>query len=221
MKPEASLPLLALMVALLVMSGCGTTMSINELTPDAYARAKAHKGVALLGANWGRAWGYCGFENVQLRSFAFDRVPVQKDGDEAPADLFLEGPALLAKPASVDYAVLLEPGEYALTAFHIKAAKSVNDIGAFRAGRMKLIQDGKPVAGSFKVGANEIVYIGHFAPECPQREQPIIWRYYVKDAAAFKEYLAKVKDKYPFLDVTAVQFRLFETTTIGREYQLQ
>lgn len=221
MKPETKLPLVGLMVAFLVTTGCGPTMSVSELTPDAYEKARAHKGVVLLSLNWGRAWGYCGFENVQLRSLAFDRMPVQKDGDEPLADLVLEGPALLAKPVSVNYAFLLEPGEYALTAFHTKAAKSVSDVGAFKAGRTKLIQGGKPVAGSFKVGANEVIYIGHFAPECPQPAQPTIWRYYLKDAAAFKEYLAKVKEQYPFVDVETAQFRLFQTTTIGREYQLQ
>jgi hypothetical protein len=48
-----------------------------------------------------------------------------------------------------------------------------------------------------------------------------IWRYYTKDAAAFKEYLGKVEGEYPFVDVETVQFRLFQTTTIGREYQLR
>jgi hypothetical protein len=221
MKPETKLPLVALVIAFLVTTGCAAPMSGRELTRDAYEKAKTRKGVVLLSVNWGRAWGYCGFENVQLRSLAFDRIPVQKDGDEPSADLVLEGAALLAKPVSVNHAFLLEPGEYALTAFHIKAAKSVNDVGAFKVGRTKLIQDGKPIAGSFKVGANEVIYIGHFAPECPQRGQPTIWRYYLKDAAAFKEYLANVKDKYPFVDVETAQFRLFQTTTIGQDYQLR
>jgi hypothetical protein len=222
MKARTRRSRVGLLVACVVTIGCGSTMSRNELTPDAYAKARSQRGVVLLGANWGRAWGYCGFENVQLRSFAFDRVPVQKDGDESPADLALEGPPrLLAKPMPVDYAFFLEPGEYALTAFHINAAKSVNDYGAFRAGRTKLMQDGKSAAGSFRIGADEIVYIGHFAPECPKRGEPIIWRYYLKDAAAFREYLAKMKEKYPFLDMETAQFRLFQTTTMGRDHQLQ
>ncbi len=221
MKPKRKRPLVALMVAFLIAAVYVPTISAGELTRGAYAKAKAQMGVVLLGVNWGRAWGYCGFENVQLRSLAFDRMPIQKEGDEPPADLVLEGPALDAKPVAVDYAFLLEPGEYALTAFHIKAAKSVNNVGAFQAGRTKLIKGGKPVAGSFNVGANEIIYIGHFAPECPQSGQPTIWRYHLKDAAAFKEYLAKVKEKYPFLDVETAQFRLFQTTTIGQEYHLQ
>ena len=214
-------PLLAAcMAAALLAAGCMPTPSSSALTPAAYAKAGGQKGVVLVSVNWGRAWGFCGFENVQLRSLGFDRLPIQKGDDATPADLVLEGPALLAEPISLDYALLLEPGEYALTAFHIKAAKSASDVGAFHAGRSKLMEGGKPLAGSFSVGANEIVYIGHFAPDCPQVGQPVIWRYYLKDAAAFKEYLAKMKAAYPFLEVEAAQFRLFQTTTIGQEFRL-
>ena len=191
------------------------------MTEGDYAKSGTHKGVVLLGVNWRRAWGYCGFENVQLRSLAFDRMPVQKQGDNQPADLVLEGPALLTEPVSVDYALLVDPGEYALTSFNIKAAESVNDVGEFKGDRTKLMEDGKPLAGSFIVAANEVIYIGHFAPDCPHSRQPVIWRYYLKDAAAFKEYLAKVKTRYPFLDVETAQFRLFKTKTIGHDYQLQ
>jgi hypothetical protein len=148
-------------------------------------------------------------------------MPVRKEGDMPPADLVLEGPALLTKSASEDYALLVDPGEYALTAFHIKAAKSVNDVGAFKVGRTELMEEGNPLAGSFKVGADEIVYIGHFAPDCPQPGQPVIWRYYLKDAAAFQDYLTKVKTAYPYLDIDKAQFRLFQTNTIGHDYQLQ
>ena len=197
------------------------TVLVEEAKRDAYEDAKGRKGVVLLSVNWGRRWGYCGFENVQLRSLAFDRMPVQKPGDDSRADFVLEGPALLAKPAFVDYAFLVEPGEYALTAYDIKTAKSVRDIGGFRAGRTRLIQDGKPVAGSFEVRAGEVIYIGHFAPECIQeRREPVIWRYYTSGAEAFKGYLDEVKKKYRFLDVEDAQFRLFRTTTIGKEYHL-
>jgi hypothetical protein len=122
---------------------------------------------------------------------------------------------------SEDDAFLLQPGEYALTAFHIKAATSVNDVGAFQAGRTRLLDGESAVAGSFTVGANELVYVGHFAPGCPQKGQPIPWRYYLKDAGAFEEYVAKVKRKYPFLDARTPQFRLFRTTTIGHEFRLR
>jgi hypothetical protein len=76
---------------------------------------------------------------VQLHSLGFDRMPVTKEGDE--------------------------PGESALTSFHVKAANSVN-VGAFAAGRARLLEAGRPLAGSFTVAADEIVDIGHFAPAC-------------------------------------------------------
>lgn len=205
-------------VVLLALFCCGTAFG-NDLTKREYAAARAQKGVVFLGVNWGRAWNYCGFENVQLQRLSFDRMPIARAPD-SPPDLALRGAKLTAKPVSVDHALLLEPGEYALTAYHIKAAKSVNDVGAFQAGRAELIEDGNPVAGSFTVAANEIVYIGHFAPDCPEQGHPVVWRYYLKDAAAFKEYLAKMKTSFPFLDVASTQFRLFKTTSIGNDFEL-
>ncbi|UTW09190.1 hypothetical protein [Pseudomonas benzenivorans] len=198
----------------------GPVSAEQALTERAYAEARATMGVVLLGVSWGRAWGYCGFENVQLRSLGFDHMPVRKHGDSPSADIELEGPGLTAKPISQDYALLLAPGEYALTAFHIKAAKSVNDVGAFQARRSQLLENGAPLAGSFTVAANEVVYVGHFAPECPQVGQPTIWRYYLRDAAALEEYLAKVKGAHPYLDVGAARFRLFKTSSIGEAFQL-
>jgi hypothetical protein len=221
MKPQRQLALIQAMSALICAVFFVPAVSAVELTRDAYVAASNRMGVVLLGVSWGRAWGYCGFENVQLQGIAFDRMPVHKVGDEPPADLILEGPMLVAKPVSVDYALLLEPGEYALSSFRIKAAKSLSDVGVFRAGRTKLIEGGKPVAGSFKVGANEIIYIGHFAPDCPKTGHPTIWRYYLKDSAAFNDYLAKVKDRFSFLNVETAQFRLLQTTTIGQDHQLQ
>jgi hypothetical protein len=197
------------------------TVLVEEVRRDAYDYTKGRKGVVLLSVNWGRRWGYCGFENVQLRSLAFDRIPVEKPGDDPRPDLVLEGPALMATPEFADYALLVEPGEYALTAYDIKTARSGRPVGGFRAGRTRLIQDGKPVAGSFDVRASEVIYIGHFATECIQeRGEPVPWRYYAEGAEAFKMYLDKVKKKYPFLDLQNVEFRLFRTTTIGSEYRL-
>jgi hypothetical protein len=108
----------------------------------------------------------------------------------------------MARPEFVDDAFPVEPGEYPLTAFDVKAARSVRIVGSFRAGRTELIQDGKPVAGSFDLRAGEVVYIGHFATECiEERGEPVPSRYYVEGAESFKMYLDKV-------------------TTIGNEYRL-
>ena len=192
----------------------------EELTQRKYQAAEGQRGVVLLGVNWGRAWNYCGFENVQLQGLSFDRMPITRTDDSSPSDIRLKGPKLTAEPVSVTYALLLDPGEYALTGFHIKAAASIKDIGAFRASRSELIKDGVPLAGSFDVAAGEIVYIGNFAPDCPQQNHPVVWRYYLKDVAAFRQYVDKLKGKYPYLDLDATQYRLFKTTTIGNDFEL-
>jgi len=194
-----------------------------EVTADTYADAMDTRGVVLMAVDWGRQWNFCGSENVQLRTFAFDRVPVQKKGDREPADLVLEPPpSLLAGPGSIEnYALLLAPGEYALSQTDLKVARSVRKVDNYSAGRNRLIVDGNSEAGSFKVAAGEIVYVGHFALDCVDRH-PQIWRYYIEGKAGFQKYLAeRVKPKYPFLDMQAVQYRLFKTGAIGNDYELQ
>jgi hypothetical protein len=194
-----------------------------EATPDAYGRTKETHAVVLMSVAWGRRWGFCAVENVQLRTFAFDRMPVQKHGDDAAADLLLEAPtSLLAGPGTVaDYALLVEPGEYALIFSELKAARSASDVATYRAGRRKLIQDGKPLAGSFTVGSGELVYVGHFGLECVN-ERPTLWRYYLDGHESFQQYLAtRVRAKYPFLDTEKAQYKLFKTSMIGRDYELR
>lgn len=229
-KLQAVIISLGLVIPLVVTSSCrnpGVPVAaeaddagsafVQEAKADTYENTKDRKGVVLLSVNWGRAWGFCGFENVQLRRFAFDRMPVQKHGDEPRADLTLEGRRLFVHPVFVPHALLIDPGEYALTAFEIKAAESVNQIGHFQAGRTTLIEDGKPVGGSFEVSAGEAVYIGHFAPECIKEREVTIWRYYWDGPEPFDKYLGEIKAKYPFLDLTKVQFNLFRTTVFGHD----
>ena len=208
-----------------LLASCATGMSGRnaEVTPDAYGRAKETHALVLMSVDWGRRWGFCSVENVQLRTFAFDRIPIQKQGDDEAADLIMEAPpSLLAGPgAVVHYALLVEPGEYALSFSELKAARSVNDVATYRAGRRKLIQDDKPLAGSFKVGRGELVYVGHFGLECVNG-QPTIWRYYVEGREGFQHYLTtRVKAKYPFLDTEKAQYKLFRTSVIGRDYELR
>jgi hypothetical protein len=191
-----------------------------EVTPDAYRVAK-NRGVVVMSVGWGRLWGFCGSDNVQLRTFAFDRVPVQKHGDDEPADLVLKPPpSLLAGPGTAGhYALLMEPGEYALTYSEIKVARSVNDVATYSAGRKTLIADGHSLAGSFTVGAGELVYVGHFSLDCIDGK-PRIWRYYITDRKGFQQYKAIVKSKYPFLDTEKIQYRLFKTSLIGHNFEL-
>jgi hypothetical protein len=194
-----------------------------EVTDDTYRLHKDTHGVVVVSVEWGRRWNFCGFENVQMRTFAFDRVPVQKRSDKDAADLVLDPPpSLLAGPGTTGHhALLVEPGEYALTYTELKLARSVNKVDSYSIGRKRLIADGTSRAGSFTIAAGETVYIGHFSTECIDGE-PRIWRYYIEGRAAFKEYLTtRVTTKYPFLDADSVQYRLFKTSEIGNDYELQ
>ena len=212
-----------LFAALLGSATAAPPGDMVEVTPDAYSLAKETHGVVVMGVDWSRLWNFCGFENVQLRAFAFDRVPVQKRSDKEAADLVLTPPpSLLAGPGTIArYALLVEPGEYALSYTELKMARSVNKVDSYALGRKKLIADSNSRAGSFTVAAGEIVYVGDFAPECVDGE-PRIWRYHVVGRVGFKEYLARnVKSKYPFLDTDSVQYRLLKTSAIGNDYELQ
>jgi tetratricopeptide (TPR) repeat protein len=182
---------------------------MTEAAADTYSRDKDTHAVVLLSVNWGRHWNFCGAENVQLRTFAFDRVPVLKRGDDEAADLLLKAPpSLTAGPGEVaQYALIVEPGEYALSYSELKVARSVSKVDTYAAGRKSLIRDGNSLWGSFKAGAGELVYVGHISTDCVDR-QPMIWRYYIDGRENFQEYLATdVKPKYPFLDTETVQYR--------------
>jgi hypothetical protein len=212
-----------LVVALLALA-CSSIVSAQDAVPfslSAYEADAGKKGVVLVAANWARRWKCAPFENAQLRSLGFDRLGVPKESQSDKPDLVLEDSSWLpAKSEFVDLALLVEPGEYLLSAFKLKAAKSVNDVGFFNGDRSSLIADGKSKAGSFTVAAGEVVYIGHFAIDCtPQGPMP--WRFYLKGRQDFKEYLDKVQAAYPGLPTKAAKFRLFETSTMGNAFTLK
>lgn len=77
----------------------------------------------------------------------------------------------------------------------------------------------KPYAGSFKVLASETVYIGNFALDCFQN--PSLWRYYSENQEDFQKQLGDYKAKYPFLDLSSVKYRLFETNVISQAHELK
>jgi tetratricopeptide (TPR) repeat protein len=189
---------------------------LDRLSAEEYSQVKDKKGIVLLAVNWSRRWGCAGYENAQLRSLGFDRLPITKAADDAPPDMLLDdAPLLLTRPVFDGYAFVVEPGEYALSGFVVKGAKSVRDIGEFKATRSHLIKDGKAL-GSFEVREGEIIYIGHFFLEC--HRQPILWRYYLKEQDAFKKYLEAAKSKFPALDIGKAQFRLLRTIDFGNDY---
>lgn len=206
----------------IVVTACASIQSspiAREAAADDYVRSKNTKGIAILAINWGRQWGCGGFENAEIMSIGFDRLPLTNVAPNAPSEIFIDGPPRLTKrPVFMDYALMLEPGEYALSSFDIKAARSVSNVGHYIAKRDHLIQDNQPRGGSFRVDAGEIVYIGNFALDCHQN--PMLWRYYTEGRNAFHAHMAEVNQKYPFIDPDKVTYRLFRTTTLGREYEL-
>lgn len=204
------------------VTGCATMERgtvAREATVEEFAKSKDTKGIVILAINWGRRWNCGGYENAEIMSLGFDQLPLKSPADSSPSEIFLDGPPRLTKkPIFVDYALLLKAGEYALTSFDVKAARSVSDVGRFVATRSNLTQDGKPKVGFFQVRAGEIVYIGNFYLDC--YKDPIIWRYYTEGRDAFLKHMSEVKEKYPFVDPASVNYRLFQTTTIGNNYEL-
>ncbi|MGE0799408.1 MAG: hypothetical protein AB7G13_14565 [Lautropia sp.] len=191
-----------------------------EVTAESFARERASKGVVLFDVNWGRRWNCGGFENAELRRIEFDRMPASARSDDAAGDVVWEvGPSLVTPQRFVNYAALLEPGEYALAGYRIKVAKSVNDILILPAIRSRLRNDDpRRQGGSFRVAAGETVYIGNFWLDC--HGSPMLWRYYSEGGRDFNQHLAEYKAKYPFLDLQRVTYRLFETRTHGEPYRL-
>lgn len=175
-----------------------------ELEEDRFDRSAGHHGVVLLEVNWGRQWGCAGLDNAQLQALTFSQLP----GGPAlalttPSRLFVDNRYKI-------YALLAEPGEYILTGFDVKVAKSVSDVG-------HRVAEGQNY-GSFDVAAGEFVYIGHFGLDCT--EDPIPWRYYIEGTEDFERYVAEFRERFPFVGDVPVEFRLFSTDVIGTSYSL-
>jgi len=215
-----------ILIALLVLlSACvGVTQPIKFegsklVTEDVYLKTKETNGIVLLDVNWGRWWGCGGYENAQLISLAFDRLPMSSLNNEAEPALVLHSPSRLAvRPVFINYAYSLEPGEYAISAFSIKAAKSTSSVGFFTAQRDTLYSDGKPVGGTFTVLPSKAVFIGNFYLDCTY--SPTLWRYHPKGKDAFGTQIKEYAARFPYLDLSNVQFRLFKTKEFGHDYQL-
>lgn len=212
----------ALLTALIVLvSGCtssGASRPKQEVTAESYEKDKT-KGLVVVSAMWGRTWKCAQFVNGQLRSFGFDRLPSQTTADDATADVVIEDSPYSAQggPAT-NYVLALDPGEYGLAMFAIKVASSATEVKTASVGRARLFEGGKPIGGTFTVKAGELVYIGHFGLDC--YKEPTIWRYYPGGREGFDHYKQLIKAQYPFLDVVTMQFRLFKTSLLGRDYVL-
>jgi len=204
---------------LVVVAGCASTMSRpkQEVTAQSYGN-DTQKGLVAVSAMWGRIWKCAQFENGQLQSFGFDRWPSQIISDMARPDVFIEGSSLAGERPAANYVLALEPGEYALATFTIKVASSATDVKTANVGRARLFEGRKPVGGTFTVKRGELVYVGHFGLDC--YKEPTIWRYYPEGRNGFESYKQVIKQQYPFLDVKTMQFRLFKTSVLGRDYEL-
>jgi len=192
---------------------------IDRVSAEEFASAKDKKGVVVISVNWNRQWRCGGYENAQLKGIGFDRIPISKSSDDAEADILLDdAPMLFTKPGFDEYAFVVEPGEYALSFFDVKVARSVRDIGGFKATRSNLTKEGKPLAGSFDVGAGEIIYIGHFFLDC--HRQPIPWRYYLENREIFEKYKGHIKSRWSIIETEKMEFRLFRTKDFGNDFKL-
>jgi len=210
---------IVLLLALLGISA-PTLAQLTEATDEALKAVGANKGVILLDVYWNRVWGCGRFENAQLRSLTFERLPLAPSGAAPQSTLTLENPSRLAPPQRfVPYALLVEPGEYDLTGFEVGFARSRSDVGSTTAARTSTIENGRSRLGSFSVSPGEVVYLGNFAVDCYR--DPIPWRYYTPGKADFAKHLEQYKAKYPGLKPESVVYRLFQTTELGSPYELQ
>lgn len=184
------------------------------LSEDTY---KADLGVLIIQVNWGRTWKCGQFENAQLQALTFTKSPI--DTPE-PISLDLLTPSkLFVDNKFLPYAYVIQPGEYVLTAFDVKAARSVSDIVHILGSKDNLIKDGKPLGGTFTVNSGEIVYVGHFGLDCGA--EPFLWRTYVDSREHFEEYVDGFRYKFPFVKQVPVQYRLFSTEVLGSPFALE
>lgn len=215
-----------LLVLCLSLASCasirlhGETGKSVEASASAYRQKRLEQGVVLLDVRWGRQWPCGQYQNAQLISFTFDKMPLVGRSDDAPADLTIATVRRVrVRPWFENYALLVPPGDYALSGFTIKVAQSASQVGYWVAGRSDLFKEGRPIGGQFTVMPGEAVYIGNFALDC-QTRTPTLWRYYTSGESWFSEHLLDYKNKYPFLDLSDVTYRLFETELFGVPYKL-
>ena len=209
----------ALLCGLVIFcSGCtssyvrtGGPVSLSE---DTY---KADLGVLIFQVNWGRVWRCGQFENAQLQSLTFTKSPI--DVPE-PVSLNLETPSkLFVDNQFLPYVLVIQPGEYVLTGFDVKIARSVSGVGHIKGSKDNLIKDGRPIGGTFTVNPGEVVYVGHFGLDCGA--EPFLWRSYIQDREDFERYIGGFRKKFPFMEQVPVHYRLFSTELLGRPFALK
>lgn len=215
------LPIFFLCFSLLSCAGTQTIKfeATEVISESTYLQNKETNGVVLFDVNWGRYWGCGQYENAQLVSMAFDKLPMESLDNEAVPALVLHSPSrLFVDPVFLNYGFSLEPGEYAISAFSIKVARSVSQIYFPTTLRENLYKDGSPIGGTFTVEAGETVFIGNFYLDCTY--EPILWRYYSENREAFEAHVSQYKSNFPFLEPNDIEFRLFKTNEFGHDFEL-
>jgi hypothetical protein len=169
----------------------------------------------LLHIDWARKWGCIASENAQIQELEFTRMISDGSGGLKPTDLTLTFKnGLLTNNGFQGYALLLDPGIYALSGVELKK----ESVRRYKLGADQLIKEGKAVGGSFDVAAGEIVYIGHFAVDCGP--EAMVWRFYINGRAAWERYLVDVHKQLPYTKDAPVAYRLFATESFGFPYSL-
>lgn len=179
------------------LAALATSLSAIAAEPVALSEAsfQTDMGVILVQLNWGRIWRCGAYENAQLQALTFTRSPI--DSPE-PMSLELKTPSkLFVNNQFLPHAYVVQPGEYVLTAFDVKIARSMTNVAHIIGSRDNLIQDGKPIGGSFTVNSGEIVYIGDFGLDCGA--EPFLWRYYLDGRDEFEKYVDGFRRKFPFV----------------------
>lgn len=190
----------------------------EALTNDNVDRLGSN-GLILLEVNWGRQWGCAGLDNAQLQKMTFKRLPdpALPNGN---ATIKLKTPSrLFVDDRYQTYALLIEPGVYALSGFDVKIAQSTSKLGHLIGKSKDLFDDDKPTGGTFTVAIGEIVYIGHFSLDCSQ--EPVPWRYYIERQDEFDRYVAGFRTKFPNIGDRPVHYRLFSTEMFGSAFTLE
>ncbi len=188
----------------------------TEPLPLSESSYKPDLAIILIQLNWGRVWKCGQFENAQLQALTFTKSPLN---NAQAISLDLETPSkLFSDNKFLPYAFVLEPGEYLLTGFDVKIARSASNVAHIKGTKENLIKEGTSTGGTFNVNPGEVIYIGHFGLDCAA--EPFLWRYYIDGREEFEKYVTSFRQKYPFLNQTPVQYRLFSTKTLGIPFSL-
>jgi len=110
-----------LLIIIFVLSASKAFAGYDKLTKRNYEESKNEKAVILYGVNWGRRWGCAGLDNAQLQNLTFSHIDSNLDRE----DIALNNPAkLFSENSSESFAIIVNPGEYALIAYDIKIART-------------------------------------------------------------------------------------------------